>query len=151
MKMNLRRFLFPRHPFSGGRFHCIPPTPGYYRNNPQMGVGPCGIIRKCRLWRTYFVTIKHKESADIILIISTFDDCDPAAIRTRDRLLRRQLLYPTELPDPACADFRRHFFCSLFRDDRAERRLPMRLKLKLTEWENHSISFWRRGRDSNSW
>ena len=25
--------------------------------------------------------------------------CDPDAIRTRDRLLRRQLLYPAELPD----------------------------------------------------
>ena len=24
---------------------------------------------------------------------------DPAAIRTRDRLLRRQMLYPAELPD----------------------------------------------------
>lgn len=26
--------------------------------------------------------------------------CDPDAIRTRDRLLRRQMLYPAELPDP---------------------------------------------------
>ena len=25
--------------------------------------------------------------------------CDLAAIRTRDRLLRRQMLYPAELPD----------------------------------------------------
>ena len=25
--------------------------------------------------------------------------CDPDAIRTRDRLLRRQMLYPAELPD----------------------------------------------------
>lgn len=31
------------------------------------------------------------------------DLCDPAAIRTRDRLLRRQMLYPAELPDrPFC-------------------------------------------------
>ena len=28
-----------------------------------------------------------------------FETCDPAAIRTRDRLLRRQMLYPAELPD----------------------------------------------------
>ena len=28
--------------------------------------------------------------------------CDPDAIRTRDRLLRRQMLYPAELPDPFC-------------------------------------------------
>ena len=27
--------------------------------------------------------------------------CDPDGIRTHDRLLRRQMLYPAELPDPA--------------------------------------------------
>ena len=27
-------------------------------------------------------------------------DGDPAATRTQDRLLRRQMLYPAELPDP---------------------------------------------------
>ena len=26
-------------------------------------------------------------------------ECDPDGIRTHDRLLRRQMLYPTELPD----------------------------------------------------
>ena len=29
-----------------------------------------------------------------------FSSCDPDATRTHDRLLRRQMLYPAELPDP---------------------------------------------------
>ena len=34
-------------------------------------------------------------------IVPTYGkNCDPDAIRTRDRLLRRQMLYPAELPDP---------------------------------------------------
>ena len=38
--------------------------------------------------------------------------CDPDWIRTNDLLLRRQLLYPTELPDHffKCAANLRHFF-----------------------------------------
>ena len=31
--------------------------------------------------------------------------CDPVGARTRDLLLRRQLLYPTELPDRPCLRF----------------------------------------------
>ena len=40
--------------------------------------------------------------ADIQTKQATFQwpvSCDPAATRTRDRLLRRQMLYPAELPD----------------------------------------------------
>ena len=36
----------------------------------------------------------------ISLVFQRISFRDPAAIRTRDRLLRRQMLCPTELPDP---------------------------------------------------
>ena len=35
------------------------------------------------------------------LQLNRMNDCDPVGIRTRDPQLRRLLLYPAELPDPA--------------------------------------------------
>lgn len=36
--------------------------------------------------------------------------CDPDWIKTNDLLLRRQLLYSTELPDPIIKEAQRYFF-----------------------------------------
>ncbi len=39
-----------------------------------------------------------------------FSSCDPDATRTHDRLLRRQMLYPAELPDQPFAVQSYNFF-----------------------------------------
>ena len=44
--------------------------------------------------------MKKVEGVDFLCVFVTLC-CDSDGIRTHDRLLRRQMLYPAELPDPA--------------------------------------------------
>ena len=62
-----------------------------------------GLHRSHQLLYILSDTNKIKKAANL-LTCSLF--CDPDAIRTRDRLLRRQMLYPAELPD--------HLSCDLY-------------------------------------
>ena len=53
-----------------------------------------------------FLTVKQQKKPSILRAKFLIVKCDQVGIRTRDRLLRRQLLYPAELPDqdPFCED-----------------------------------------------
>ena len=49
------------------------------------------------------VLCKYDKKSSYFLVTALFLICDPDAIRTHDPQLRRLLLYPAELPDPAFA------------------------------------------------
>ncbi len=52
----------------------------------------------CHIREMIFILITNKGEG-MVLSPSQVYYSDPDAIRTRDRLLRRQMLYPAELPD----------------------------------------------------